>query len=300
MKSFSVSAKQEICLSNISKDENSITELAGIILFGAKISVRKIKFSTENKAVFERVCNLCDAIGVQKEISISERYTVLLGTKECKESFLSNFEVLDIETGNSQYGIPISVKEEAELRQSFVRGAFLGSGTINDPNKNYNLEIISVYLGLSLDFMELLAKLGFEFKRIVRKSRYVIYVKHSETILDFLTYLGAYQAQMELINIKIEKEIRNDVNRSINGETANWEKTIDAAVRQLKAIEIIDEKIGIDELPDDLRDIAKLRVKHRSKSLLELGEMLTPPMSKSGVNRRFQRIMAMADSFKEN
>ena len=97
------------------------------------------------------------------------------------------------------------------------------------------------------------------------------------------------------INIKIEKEIRNDFNRSINSETANWEKTINASVKQVQAIELIDEKIGIDELPEDLKDIARLRIEHKSKSLTELGTLLNPPLGKSGVNHRFKRIIAIAD-----
>ncbi len=143
----------------------------------------------------------------------------------------------------------------------------MGGGTVIDPNKNYNLEFVTPYYRLSRELLELLLKCGFGFKTVQRKSKYVLYTKNSELILDFLTYIGAYKAQMELINIKIEKEIRNDCNRSVNSETANLEKTIAAAFKQIQAIELIEKKIGLDELSDDLRELARLRLDNTSASL---------------------------------
>lgn len=174
----------------------------------------------------------------------------------------------------------------------------MGGGTVIDPRKNYNLEIITPYMGLSKDLTKLLGGCGFAFKTVMRKSKYVLYLKNGGAIQDFLSYIGAYNAQMELINIMIEKEIRNDVVRSVNSESANFDKTIEAAVRQIQAINTIDEKLGIDELPEDLKAVARLRLENSAMSLGELGKKLNPPLGKSGVNHRLKKIEELAERLK--
>ncbi len=178
-------------------------------------------------------------------------------------------------------------------RRALVRGAFLSCGTVIDPHKNYNLELVTPYRELSEDLLQLLHKAGFPFKSVMRKSKYVLYLKNSEAISDFLVYIRAFQAQMELLNVKIEKEIRNEITRSANSETANLEKTINAAVEQLHAIETIQKTVGLDNLPEDLREVALLRLKYKDMSLTELGKRMNPPLSKSGVNHRLKKLMHM-------
>mgnify|MGYP003299482623 CR=1 FL=1 len=299
MKSFSVITKEELCRREGESVENPKTELAGLMLFGGTIYRESVKFTTENRDVLDRFKYLCSVTGIEIDsvgaADNSQRCTVTAQKKTKLKELLTEFEIIDEKSGLSRYGIPPYIKNDEDESRSFIRSAFLGGGTVIDPNKNYNLEIVAPYSGLSRDFSGLLRRAGFEFKTAVRKSKYVHYIKNSEIILDFLTFIGAYRAQMELINIKIEKEIRNDFNRTINSETANWEKTFDASVRQVKAIEIIADTTGLDELPDDLREIAELRLVHKSKSLSELGELLNPPLGKSGVNHRFKRIMAIAE-----
>ena len=175
----------------------------------------------------------------------------------------------------------------------------MGGGTVIDPRKNYNLEIITPYMGLSKGLSRLLNDCGFAFKTVMRKSKYVLYLKNGGAIQDFLSYIGAYSAQMELINIMIEKEIRNDVVRSVNSESANFDKTIEAAVRQIQAINIIDEKLGIDELSEDLREVARVRLENSAISLGELGKRLNPPLGKSGVNHRLKKIEEIAKRLKD-
>lgn len=186
------------------------------------------------------------------------------------------------------------IKADCCLR-AMIRGAFLSCGTVIDPRKNYNLELVTPYQALSEDLLQVLHKAGFPFKTVMRKSKYVLYLKNSEAISDFLAYIGAFQAQMELLNVKIEKEIRNDITRTANSETANLEKTINAAVEQLQAIETIRREIGLENLPEDLREVALLRLKYKDMSLSELGKQMNPPLSKSGVNHRLKKLMDMAD-----
>ena len=304
MKSFSVLTKEELCKAESSANDDVQAELAGMILFGSTVTDDSVRFTTENSDVLGRYRKLCKSVGIDEGEIVSApgatRYTVVTKIEYRLAEILKAFEVEDPVTGVLRYGISLSVKEDAESRRSFIKGAFLGGGTIIDPAKNYNLEIVAPYKGLSRDFSEVQKKAGFVFRIVMRKSKYVLYVKNSETIIDFLAYTGAYQAQMKIINIKIQKEVNNSFIRTVNGETANIEKTINAAVRQAKAIDIIEKTIGIDELPDDLKEIALLRLEHKSESLVKLGQMLDPPLGKSGVNHRFKRIIAIADRLSED
>ncbi len=192
-----------------------------------------------------------------------------------------------------QYRIPPELVEEECCKRAFIKGAFLGGGTVINPQKNYNLEISTPYSELAKDMAELLESVGFSFKTIQRKSKEVLYLKNSEAISDFLSYIGAFRAQMELLNVKIEKEIRNEFNRAANSETANLEKTINASVQQIKAIEEIQRRIGLENLPDDLREVAKLRLSNKDASLSELGAMMNPPLTKSGINHRLKKLMQL-------
>ena len=299
MQTFSELTKEELY-----KDENKtsccdLAELAGMLLLGSTITYDSIRLVTENGDVLARLCDLCAKlkieINMRQENDAVSRYTVTIQDKDRIQQLLCDLELIDSATGVIRYVISPMFTENECCSRAFIKGAFMGGGTVIDPNKNYNLELVTPYLKLSQQLLELLTKSGFIFKTVQRKSKYVLYTKNSEVILDFLTYVGAYRAQMELINIKIEKEIRNDFNRSVNSETANLEKTIAASVKQIQAIEKIDEKIGIEELPEELSILARLRLKHRSISLNELGMMLNPPLGKSGVNHRFNKIMSIAD-----
>lgn len=189
---------------------------------------------------------------------------------------------------------PTLIRKEC-CRRSLMRGIFLSCGTVIDPKKNYNLELVTPTVALCEELHTLLKKEGFPFKAVIRKSKCVLYLKNSEAISDFLMYMGAYQSQMELLNIKIEKEIRNDFNRTANSETANLEKTINAAVSQIQAIDTIQKTVGLDSLPEDLKEIALLRLRYKDMSLSELGAQMQPPLSKSGVNHRLKKLMKILE-----
>ena len=217
----------------------------------------------------------------------------------------------DIQQGKGNYFCIVSEKEIIDkfsfdisneivdrecCRTAFLRGAFLGGGTIVDPNKNYNLEFLLPNEKLCSEFIEVLESLELSFKKTVRKGSLVVYVKNSETIGDALAYMGAFSSQMELLNVKIEKEIRNDMNRAANSETANMDKILTASAKQIKAIQKIETNIGLDNISDELREVAVLRNKYKDISLEVLGKMLTPPLSKSGVNHRIKKILSIAES----
>lgn len=300
MKSFSEFTKNELFKRDNSNDCCDFAELSGMMLFGSNITLKRIRFATENEDVLERYITLADKfdmkVGVTRTSDLSSRCLAVISDKDDISKLAERLGIIDIATGLIKYRISGEVIKNECCVRAFVKGAFLGGGTVIDPKKAYNLEIITPYMGLHNDFLDLLTKSGFEFKTVMRKSKYVLYTKRSEVIEDFLSFIGAFNAQMELINIKIDKEIHNSFNRSINIESANYDKTIDASVKHIKAIEKIDNKIGLDELPPDLKEIAILRLANKSMSLQELGKLLNPPLGKSGVNHRLKKIIEISES----
>ena len=300
MKSFSSTVKEELCLANNEFDCCDNDEYMGLMLFGALINGSVIKFITGNIDVLNKYIKLGKSLGLkidskQSGSGAAARYIAEVSDSEKILRILDRLKLLDPSTGVIRYRIFRGLIQSDCCRRAFIKGAFMSGGTVINPSKNYNLEFVTPYLGLSRDMNELLSESGFEFKHTVRKSKYVLYTKNSETISDFLAYLEAFKSQMSLLNIKIEKEIRNDFNRSVNIETANLEKTINASVRQVYAIERLSETIGLENIPDDLRETAFLRLKHKDLSLSELGRLMNPPMTKSGVNRRMKKLIEMAE-----
>ena len=299
MKSFSEQTKNELF-----KKENydsccDFAEFAGMMLFGSNITLKRIRFATENEDVLERYITLADKfgvnVGVTRTSDLSARCLAVISNKDEISALVKRLDIIDSVTNSVKYRISDELIKKNCCVRAFVRGAFMGGGTVIDPKKAYNLEIITPYMGLHDEFLKLLSDSGFEFKTVVRKSKYVLYTKKSDVIEDFLSFIGAFNAQMELINIKIDKEIRNGFNRSINIENANYDKTVDASVRHVQAIGIIQEKMGLDELSPDLREIAVLRLANKSMSLQELGKLLSPPLGKSGVNHRLKRIIEISE-----
>lgn len=300
MKSFSEFTKNELFKKDNSNDCCDFAELSGMMLFGSNITLKRIRFATENEDVLERYITLADRfdvkVGVTRTSDLSARCLAVVSNKDDILKLVERLGIIDSATGLIKYRISDQVIKNECCIRAFVKGVFLGGGTVIDPKKAYNLEIITPYMGLYNDFLDLLTRSGFEFKTVMRKSKYVLYTKRSEVIEDFLSFIGAFNAQMELINIKIDKEIHNSFNRSINIESANYDKTIDASVKHITAIEKIESKIGLDELPPDLKEIAQLRLDNKSMSLQELGKLLNPPLGKSGVNHRLKKIIEISES----
>lgn len=297
IKSYSHRAKEDLSRLENNSRCCDYAQLAGMLLFAGRVNSDTIRFVTENQSVaqcFVRLANRCFAANCA-ERKENTYYVTEISNRHCVEQIIGRFALRDAETGLLQYRISRSLLTSACCRSTFLRGAFLGGGTVIDPQKNYNLEFITPYYRLSQDIFSFLNACGFICKVVTRKSKYVIYIKNSDIIGDILAFIGAHRAQMELLNIKIEKELRNDLNRSVNSETANLEKTISAAVTQIQAIEKIQEKFGIENLEDDLRETALIRLENRDLSLGELGKLFTPPLTKSGVNHRLRRLVKLAE-----
>ncbi|MBC7765712.1 MAG: DNA-binding protein WhiA [Hyphomonadaceae bacterium] len=304
--SFSSKTKNELCHMEDHTTCCLLAELAGIICFAAIIkdteSESTLKINTENASVARRIFALIKQVfGVHTVLTIRNaktkkgihQYNLVLDSKESLYTVLDSLKLLDGKL--LRFRIHNSLIQRTCCRKAMIRGAFLGGGSITDPESTYHLEIVTHHLLLSKNLTDLLQSFGLEAKYILRKSNHVIYFKDSEAIVDFLRIISASHALMALENIRILKEMRNNVNRIVNCETANLEKTINASFVQIDGIKKIQRTIGIDKLPKNLQEIARLRLAYTDETLKELGEMLNPPIGKSGVNHRLRKLMAIAD-----
>jgi len=183
-------------------------------------------------------------------------------------------------------------------RRAYLRGAFLSSGSLSDPNKGYHLEFVCVDNEQATKLIDILAGYDIEAHQIKRKKYIVVYLKEGEAIVDVLNIMGAYTSLMNLENTRILKEISNSINRRVNCETANIAKTVSAASKQTEDIIYIKENYGLRRLPDRLREMAEIRLEYPEATLKELGELLDPPVGKSGVNHRLRKISEFADSLR--
>lgn len=179
-----------------------------------------------------------------------------------------------------------------------MRGAFLACGSLTDPNKGYHLELVCENEQGAELIMYIMGELQLSPKRVTRKKYEVVYLKDGSMIVDFLNIIGAHNALMDMENVRILKDMRNSVNRRVNCETANINKTVSAAVKQIEDIRYIEEKKGLKYLPEGLRKVAELRVDEPEMSLREIGEMLNPPVGKSGVNHRLRKISEIANELR--
>lgn len=300
--SFSSDVKTELC--KAAPEPCCLkAECYGMLLFGKSFSSNAVLLKTENNAaahhaaqltaeVTGAIVDLSSAIYHRKESKSA--FTVSVNEKDQIASILSCFG----HTGNEiSLRINRANLENDCCTAAFLRGAFLSCGTVTDPQKDYHLEFVVPFMNLAKDLSALIREayeLDIQPGFLNRKGSFVVYIKGSEHVADFLTYMGAGIAAMELMQAKMLKEVRNDVNRKTNFETANIDKTAHAAAAQIIAIEKIVNTVGISKLPEELQELAKLRLRNPEMSLRELGETLSEPLSRSGVNHRLQRIVEFA------
>lgn len=205
--------------------------------------------------------------------------------------------VLEKEKGLSY--LPIDINDRC-CQRAYLRGAFLSGGSITDPDKTYHLEITNDNLFIAEEINNLMIQFDLKAKTLKRKESYVTYLKEGQDISDFLNIVNAHSSLMNLENVRIIKDMRNQVNRIVNCETANLSKTVNAAVRQIENIKFIIKTIGLDNIPEGLKEIAQLRIEYSEASLAELGKMLEPSLSKSGVNHKLRKLNEMAENLRNN
>lgn len=294
--SFSADVKEELCRSSFGKKHSLRAELYGILLFCNRFTETELKIVTGSMAFAKRLPLL-----LQKAFKLSFDQ---LPKEEAKTklSFVVN-NPAKLAILRSYYGVDhaspalhinFAMVEEHQDQAAFFRGAFLACGSVNDPTKSYHLELSTSHYSVSRELTALLPEMGFQAKQTLRKANYITYFKQSDTIADFLTAIGAPLSAMDLMNAKVEKHLRSRVNRSVNCDSANMDKSVIASVTQAQAIQRLQATGGLDSLPEKLQQTALLRLEYPELTLSQLAEISTPPVTKSCLNHRLRKLLELA------
>ena len=296
--SFSAAAKAEVCRSFPQKHCCALSECFGILLFCNSFHGEAIKIITESREfaailpkLFKKAFSL--AFDLQPE-SMDEKKQVFAFTDQKKiAQIMEAFGFTPEDTLSLHINLPI-VEEEC-CRASVLRGAFLAGGSVTAPSKGYHMELSTYHQAVARECEYLMREtMGFSPKQALRSGGCVIYIKQSEQISDFLTYLGAPVAAMGIMEARLEKELNNKVNRRCNCDDANISKVVEAAQEQLTAIRILKERSILETLPGKLQQAAKAREENPESSLSELAAMMEPPITKPAMNHRLKRLVELS------
>ena len=307
--SFSGMVKEELSRQISTARHCRIAEIAALLSACGKMTAAGIlRFQTENDAVVRKYFTLLQkTFNIETEIAIRE-------SRQMKKGNVYYVEITDpgqVETvlqgtklsvnegdGETLYTENALLTQQSCCKRAFIRGAFLASGSISDPEKGYHFEIVCQDEAKAENLRDIIHTFQIDAKIVLRKKSYVVYVKEGAQIVEMLGIMEANIALMNLENVRILKEMRGSVNRKVNCETANINKTVSAAIRQIEDIRYIEETTGFSSLPEPLEQMARLRLQYPEASLLELGKMLTPVVGKSGVNHRLRKLKEIAEDLR--
>lgn len=284
------------------------SELAALIRMNGALSVSMQAFSldvqTENAAIARRIYTLLKSLYsfpiellVRRKMKLKKNNVYIVRMKKGVEKMLAELDILH-ESYRFVRTISVEYLKKTCCKRAYLRGTFLAGGSINNPEtSSYHLEIFNFYKEHNNAVCNLLNDFDLRARELERKNGYIAYIKEAEKITDFLSIIGAHNALFKFEDVRIVRDMRNSVNRLVNCETANLNKTISAAFRQIESIKLIENTVGLDALPEKLREIAIIRVEHQEVTLKELGELVpSGKISKSGINHRLKKI----DEFAEN
>ena len=306
--SFASEMKNELTRIEVD-DDCAKAELSALIRMNGNLSISNQQFvinvQTENAAIARRIFSLIKkCFGVEVELLVRKKMKLKKNNIYISRIKVKAKEILDelgiLQDGMFKQEIDKSILKNDICKRSYLRGAFLAGGSVNNPEtSSYHLEIFSLYEEHSADLTALMNQYELNSKQLERKKGYISYLKEAEKISDFLSLIGGYQALLKFEDVRIIRDMRNSVNRLVNCETANLNKTVSAAMKQVESIQLIDKEIGIDNLPDRLREVARLRIDNQDVSIKELGEMVsTGKISKSGIYHRLRKLNEMADKIR--
>ena len=310
--SFSTETKNELSRIEERNENCRLAELAGFFRAAGSVGLAgsgrfKIVIATDNPAAarhYKKLVKECFAVDMQLKISRAgalkkgHTYVLTIDSQMKSEDILRETGILFTCEGKKSIsdGIPDGIIKEEYRKRAYLRGFFMGAGTISDPDRSYHLEFVCNTENLARDLKELIDTFDDLAAKITRrKDRFAVYMKNSRYISDMLAIMGAHAQVLEFENIKIKKGIVNETVRITNCDNANTDRTLDASQKQIAAIRKIIDRGALAALPDKLRELAELRLENPEASLTQLGEMLTPQLKKSGVNNRMQRITTFAD-----
>jgi len=312
--SFSGNTKNELSRSETERKCCQLAEIAGFIRMCGTIKLSgsgklDVVLLTENPAVARHFKKLIkDYFGTNASLIIAKAtilrkghyYELMITAERNAEQILRETGILMVREGCNYIsdGIYPGLIRTKCCRRAYLRGVFLGAGTITDPEKAYHLEIVCNTEALSSDVKKLINSFGLNAKSVVRKNSHVVYLKEAEQIIDFLNILGAHGQLLNFENVRIMKELRNKTNRISNCDSANLDKTINASARQIENINLIEKTRGLSTLPEKLQEAARIRLENPEASLSELVELMDPPIGKSGLNHRFKKIEEIAEKIR--
>lgn len=312
--SFSGEVKEELSRYLPRARHCQIAEIAAIFGMCGRVDKREdqyfVSIHTENITVARKYFTLLQkTFNIKAEMCVrrnaylkkSRTYMIVINSQDEVQKILEAIKIED-ETGiltEQDKIVDQRILQSSCCRRAFIRGAFLTSGSISDPEKFYHLEIVCTSLNKAKQMRQIMNSFPVEAKIVRRKKYHVVYIKEGEQIGEMLRIMEASLAVMNLENIRIVKEMRNSINRQVNCETANIHKTVSAAIEQINDIKYIREYVGFDNLPENLREIALARLDKPEATLKELGDSLTPPVGKSGVNHRLRKLKMIADKSRE-
>lgn len=285
---------------------NAKAELMALIRMNGSLGLSNHRFilnvQTENPATARRIYSLLkqfydveSELLVRRKMKLKKNNLYIVRLNKGSDYVLKDLDILD--GFQLKETVPLDFLDDDAKVRSYLRGAFLATGSVNNPEtSSYHLEIYSLYEDHNQTICEMMNRYGLNARTAKRRSGYITYLKEAEKIADFLSLIGATSSMLKFEDIRIMRDMRNSVNRIVNCENANFNKVADAANRQIESIKYLDKKIGLNNLPVKLQEIAITRMAHPEVSLKELGELVPGgPISKSGVNHRLRKIMEQAE-----
>jgi len=286
-------------------------ELSALIRMNGTVQITNqrivLDISTENAAIARRIYSLLKKMFqvhtellVRKKMRLKKNNVYIVRVPSQVQDILSELHIVS-EGFQFTPGIEKTIIRKLCCKRAYLRGAFLAGGSVNNPEgSSYHLEIASMYEEHCQALCRLAGEFDLNARCIERKKGFIFYIKEGEKIIEFLNLIGAHQALLRFEDVRIMKDMRNSVNRLVNCETANLNKTIGAAVRQIDNIRLLEKKVGLDNLPEKLREVAEVRLKYPDLNLKEVGDMLKGNVSKSGVNHRLRKIDEMAQKLRNS
>jgi DNA-binding protein WhiA len=308
--SYASEVKQELT-KLVVHPEHARVELSALLRMNGSLSLQNHHFvltaQTENAAIARRIFSLVkqkygieSELLVRKKMKLKKNNQYLVRINQDTNKILTDLDILDESGLSINTDVPLEVINEDQRMRSYLRGAFLATGSVNNPETSrYHLEIYSLYETHNEGIAQMMNYFHLNARTTKRRNGYIVYLKEAEKIADFLQLIGATNAMLKFEDIRIVRDMRNSVNRLVNCENANINKTVAAAERQVENIKHLQATVGLDNLPDKLREIAVLRLENPEVSLKELGDMVpSGPISKSGINHRLRKLNQLAETDK--
>lgn len=303
MHSFAYKVKSELCRPHVQRSCCARAEAYGVLLYCNTFNTQEIRIITENPDFAARLPRLFKRAFDLRFDRVPEES----GSHGKLVFQISDPEKLDLIVNQLGYDlrqnlvlhVNFGILEDDCCRTAFLRGAFLAGGSVTDPEKRYHLELTTSHAQASREMSALLVEMGFTPRNVMRGGNSVTYFKQCEHIEDLLTTIGAPAAAVEMMTTKLEKELVNNANRAMNCDMANVNKTLDAAMEQCEAIEILQDAGRLEFLPKQIKETALLRLQHPELSLAQLAERCTPPVTKSCINHRMRKLMEIARDLDE-